>query len=81
MASFNLCVAPICPTGQAPSPRGPPVESRTSSKAIPLEQIITDIAAMGFQRHQVMTVVNSLTASGQSVDLNVILDRLTRGNY
>lgn len=76
-----MCFLHISTAGQAPAPRGPPVESRTSSKAIPLEQIITDIAAMGFQRHQVMQVVDTLTASGQSVDLNVILDRLTRGNY
>ena len=50
-------------------------------RAIPLEQIIQDITAMGFQRHQVMTVVNNLQRDGQAVDLNVILDRLTRGDY
>ena len=34
---------------------------------------------MGFERHQVMAVVNHLQNNGQAVDLNVILDRLTRG--
>jgi hypothetical protein len=48
---------------------------------MPLEQIISDIAHMGFERHQVMAVVNQLQSAGQSVDLNVILDRLTNGRF
>ena len=67
---------------------GPPAGGRTSSgssratsHAVPLEQVVQDICAMGFQRHQVMAVVNRMQNDGQAIDLNVIIDRLTRGGY
>ncbi len=46
-----------------------------------LEDIISDITAMGFERHQVMAVINAMQKQGQAVDLNVVIDRLTNGRY
>lgn len=60
---------------------GPPPQAKPTSRAVPLEQIITDITNMGFERHQVMTLVSNLQKSGQAVDLNMIIDKLTRGEY
>ncbi len=48
---------------------------------MPLDQIIMDICQMGFERHQVMSIISGLEKRGETVDLNVILDRLTRGDY
>lgn len=55
--------------------------ARSSTHSIPLEQIVQDVSAMGFTRGQVMSVVAQLQNSGQQLDLNVILDRLTSGRY
>jgi len=41
-----------------------------------MEKVVDDVAAMGFSKEQVRGVVKKLTENGQSVDLNVILDRL-----
>ena len=49
------------------------------TKAVPLERVIDDVAAMGFSRGDVRAAVASLMAQGQSVDLNVVLDRLMNG--
>jgi hypothetical protein len=54
----------------------PPAGGRT---LVPVEQIVADIAAMGFPPGRVWDVVRRLEAGGQAVDLNVIIDRLTRG--
>eukprot|EP00798_Chlamydomonas_sp_ICE-L_P024544 gene24544-10152_t len=63
--------------------QGPPPSegSKTTSRSVPLEQVITDISHMGFDRGQINAVITSLQRNGQSVDLNVILDKLTRGDY
>lgn len=42
-------------------------------------QVIQDVANMGFHPNDVRRVVNEIMQSGQSVDLNVVIDRLTRG--
>ncbi len=42
-------------------------------------QVIDDVANMGFSRHEVRAVVTELMDSGQSIDLNVVLDRLMNG--
>lgn len=42
-------------------------------------QVIDDVANMGFSRHEVRGVIQDLTDRGQSVDLNVVLDRLMNG--
>lgn len=43
------------------------------------EQVIDDVANMGFSRHEVKGVVLDLMDKGQSVDLNIVLDRLMHG--
>ena len=43
---------------------------------LPIEKVVDDVAAMGFSKEQVRGVVKKLTENGQSVDLNIILDRL-----
>ena len=42
-------------------------------------QVIDDVSTMGFSRHEVKEVVLDLMNKGQSVDLNVVLDRLMHG--
>ena len=42
-------------------------------------QVIDDVASMGFSRHEVRGVVTELMDSGQSIDLNIVLDRLMNG--
>lgn len=49
------------------------------TKTVPLERVIDDVSAMGFSRGDVRAAVASLMAQGQSVDLNVVLDRLMNG--
>ncbi len=41
-------------------------------------QVIDDVSSMGFSRHEVHGVISDLMDNGQSVDLNVVLDRLMR---
>jgi hypothetical protein len=53
---------------------------RTRS-SVRLDDIIADITAMGFERHQVMAVISAMQKAGQAVDLNVVIDRLTNGRY
>ncbi len=50
-------------------------------RSVRLDDIIQDITQMGFERHEVMAVINSMQKSGQAVDLNVVIDRLTNGRY
>lgn len=76
---FSRPGPPIAPPPQ-PSGQGDP-GSRASTRSVPLEQIISDISNMGFERHQIMAVIDNLQKSGQSMDLNVILDRLTNNKY
>lgn len=47
---------------------------------MPIDKVVDDVAAMGFERNVVREVVNTLTANGQSVDLNVVLDKLMNGD-
>lgn len=47
-----------------------------STSRVPIDKVIDDVAAMGFTRDQVRAVVKKLTENGQSVDLNVVLDKL-----
>ncbi|KXZ47712.1 hypothetical protein GPECTOR_33g594 [Gonium pectorale] len=62
-----------------PSPSAPGGSGGTASRTVPLDKIIADIAQMGFSRGDVMNAVNSLQASGKALDLNTIIDKLTRG--
>lgn len=54
---------------------GPQAQTHT----VPLEKVIDDIVNMGFSRHEVRGVVTKLMDSGQSIDLNIVLDRLMNG--
>ena len=42
-------------------------------------QVIDDVANMGFSRRDVQQAISEISRSGQSVDLNVVLDRLMNG--
>jgi hypothetical protein len=43
---------------------------------VPIEQVIDDVAVMGFSREEVRGVLQELMAQGKNVDLNQVLDRL-----
>lgn len=52
---------------------------QTQTQSVPLDKVIDDIVNMGFSRHEVRGVVTKLMESGQSIDLNIVLDRLMNG--
>lgn len=43
---------------------------------MPVDDIVDKVSTMGFSRDQVRAAVRKLTENGQSVDLNVVLDKL-----
>ncbi|CAA3009699.1 Hypothetical predicted protein [Olea europaea subsp. europaea] len=43
---------------------------------VPIDDVIDKVTTMGFSRDQVRATVRKLTENGQSVDLNVVLDKL-----
>lgn len=43
---------------------------------VPIDDVVDKVTAMGFRRDLVKTTVRKLTENGQSVDLNVVLDKL-----
>ncbi|URE09076.1 hypothetical protein MUK42_03984 [Musa troglodytarum] len=47
-----------------------------SGTRLPIDDVVEKVATMGFSRDQVRATVRKLTENGQSVDLNVVLDRL-----
>ena len=47
-----------------------------SGNRVPIDDVVDKVATMGFSREQVRAAVRKLTESGQSVDLNVVLDKL-----
>lgn len=53
--------------------------SQPRTQSVPLDKVIDDIVNMGFSRHEVRGVVTKLMESGQSIDLNIVLDRLMNG--
>eukprot|EP00245_Coleochaete_scutata_P005927 TRINITY_DN19935_c0_g1_i1.p1 TRINITY_DN19935_c0_g1~~TRINITY_DN19935_c0_g1_i1.p1 ORF type:complete len:564 (+),score=119.23 TRINITY_DN19935_c0_g1_i1:102-1793(+) len=65
------------------NPSGPPAASSStaplSTSRVPIDKVIDDVAAMGFSKAEVGAVVKKLTENGQSVDLNVVLDKLMNG--
>lgn len=75
---------PRLPTAQ-PLQHALPASSGSSSGAphsanrVPIDEVIEKVAGMGFSREQVKTVVRRLSESGQSVDLNIVLDKLMNG--
>eukprot|EP00898_Chlorokybus_atmophyticus_P008969 jgi/Chlat1/9073/Chrsp94S08322 len=69
-------VATPAPAQSAPLSGGP---TQLSTSRVPVDKVIDDVAAMGFSKDQVRAVVRKLTENGQSVDLNIVLDRLMNG--
>ncbi|KAK9108153.1 hypothetical protein Syun_024164 [Stephania yunnanensis] len=43
---------------------------------VPIDDVVDKVSMMGFSRDQVRATVRRLTENGQSVDLNVVLDKL-----
>lgn len=56
----------------------PPAQAPSGPQDLPFERVVDDVAAMGFSRERVRAVLRDLAESGQSIDLNVVLDRLAR---
>ena len=54
-----------------------PDPMRVAPQSVPLDQVITDVANMGFDRTKVRSVVTNMLDHGEAVDLNVVIDRLT----
>ncbi|KAK4844151.1 hypothetical protein QYF36_017028 [Acer negundo] len=50
--------------------------SGASTNRVPVDEVIDNVAAMGFRRDTVRATVRKLTENGQSVDLNMVLDKL-----
>eukprot|EP00249_Psilotum_nudum_P022897 c28684_g1_i1 orf=452-2146(+) len=50
-----------------------------STNRVSVDEVIEKVSAMGFSKDQVRAVVRRLTENGQSVDLNIVLDRLMNG--
>lgn len=42
---------------------------------MPIENIVNDIAQMGFDRRQIMSVIADMREEGKPVDLNVVISR------
>ncbi|GIL92550.1 hypothetical protein Vretimale_18963 [Volvox reticuliferus] len=90
-SSVSVSVPSMYSRGNVPQPsyRGsaPPTSSSaggsggggTVSRTVPLDKIISDISQMGFSRAEVHAAVNNLQSSGKALDLNTIIDKLTRG--
>ncbi|GAY47332.1 hypothetical protein CUMW_103760 [Citrus unshiu] len=47
-----------------------------SANRVPVDDVVDKVATMGFRRDLVRATVRKLTENGQSVDLNVVLDKL-----
>uniref|UniRef100_A0A0C9QSU7 TSA: Wollemia nobilis Ref_Wollemi_Transcript_11245_1640 transcribed RNA sequence n=1 Tax=Wollemia nobilis TaxID=56998 RepID=A0A0C9QSU7_9CONI len=63
----------------ASSVNSSPSGSTSSSNRVPVDDVVDKVSSMGFPRDQVKMVVQKLTENGQSVDLNVVLDKLMNG--
>ncbi|KAK1269356.1 hypothetical protein QJS04_geneDACA005090 [Acorus gramineus] len=47
-----------------------------SGNRVPIDDVVEKVSTMGFSSEQVRATVRKLTENGQSVDLNVVLDKL-----
>lgn len=54
-------------------------DSPRSGNRVPVDDVVDKVVSMGFPRDQVRATVRNLTDSGQSVDLNAVLDKLMNG--
>lgn len=60
-------------------PQAVPTGSGTggsSGARVPIDDVVEKVTTMGFSKDQVRATVRKLTENGQSVDLNVVLDKL-----
>ncbi|MQL80388.1 hypothetical protein Taro_012836 [Colocasia esculenta] len=73
---------PRLPTAQILPPAQPTGSSSGGSTGnrVPLDDVIDKVTTMGFPRDLVRATVRKLTENGQSVDLNVVLDKLMNGS-
>ncbi|KAL8097735.1 uncharacterized protein LOC141683443 [Apium graveolens] len=75
--SYQLPTARILPQAL---PTATNVNSGSNSSGngnkLPIDDVVDKVATMGFPRDQVRATVRRLTENGQSVDLNVVLDKL-----
>ncbi|KAJ7515881.1 hypothetical protein O6H91_22G032900 [Diphasiastrum complanatum] len=67
------------PIQQSSTHAGVPSGQPLPQNRVLVDDVIEKVASMGFSREQVQTVVRRLTESGQSADLNVVLDKLMNG--
>jgi hypothetical protein len=64
--------------GGLPLPgRGAPPALMGLPPQVTLDKVVSDIVAMGFSHSQVMGVVRQLQATGQPLEMNRIIDRLS----
>ena len=75
---------PQLPTARVLPHALPTASAATSSSGsagtgnrVPIDDVIDKVASMGFPRDRVRATVRKLTENGHSVDLNVVLDKLT----
>ncbi|KAJ8774942.1 hypothetical protein K2173_019946 [Erythroxylum novogranatense] len=74
---------PQLPTGRV-LPHALPTASSVSGGSgssgngnkVPIDDVVDRVASMGFPREHVRATVRKLTENGQSVDLNIVLDKL-----
>lgn len=50
--------------------------SPQSGNRVPVDDVVDKVVSMGFPRDHVRATVRKLTENGQSVDLNVVLDKM-----
>ncbi|XP_058091918.1 altered inheritance of mitochondria protein 3-like [Magnolia sinica] len=74
---------PRLPTAQILPHALPTANSVSSSSSsggtgnkVPIDDVVDKVVTMGFSRDQVRATVRKLTENGQSVDLNMVLDKL-----
>lgn len=65
--------------GTNPAAAAPGGATPLSTNRLSIDEVIDKVAVMGFSKDQVRAVVRRLTENGQSVDLNIVLDKLMNG--
>jgi hypothetical protein len=51
----------------------------SSTNRVTIDEVINKVVSMGFSKDQVHAAIRKLTETGQSVDLNIVLDKLMNG--
>lgn len=58
------------------APAGSSSSGSPTGNRVAVDDVVDKVSTMGFSREQVRATVRKLTENGQSVDLNVVLDKL-----